>query len=181
MLLLTAENLHKSYTERRLIDGVSFSINSGEKIGIIGVNGTGKSTLLKLLSGELTADEGSITTVSGLKVAYLPQSPRFGEGFTVLQQAMLHASKLQHKTAEHECRAMLGKLGLTDMDAPASLLSGGQQKRLAIASVLAAPCDLLILDVNCSILFRCVYRVLCNRKSVDKNWIHKNEENMCIA
>ncbi len=146
MLLLTAENLHKSYTERRLIDGVSFSINSGEKIGIIGVNGTGKSTLLKLLSGELTADEGSITTVSGLKVAYLPQSPRFGEGFTVLQQAMLHAAKMQHETTEHECRAMLGKLGLTDMDAPASLLSGGQQKRLAIASVLAAPCDLLILD-----------------------------------
>ena len=146
MLLLTAENLHKSYTERRLIDGISFSINSGEKIGIIGVNGTGKSTLLKLLSGDLTADEGSITTVSGLKVAYLPQSPRFGEGFTVLQQAMLHAAKMQHETTEHECRAMLGKLGLTDMDAPASLLSGGQQKRLAIASVLAAPCDLLILD-----------------------------------
>ena len=146
MLLLTAESLKKSYTERRLIDGVSFSINSGEKIGVIGINGTGKSTLLKIIAGELPADEGSVTTVSGLRIGYLPQSPHFEEGCTVLAQAMKHASAFQHETAEYECRAMLGKLGLNDMEAPAALLSGGQQKRLAIASVLAAPCDLLILD-----------------------------------
>ena len=65
MLLLTADSLKKSYTERRLIDGVSFSINSGEKIGVIGINGTGKSTLLKIIAGELPADEGSVTTISG--------------------------------------------------------------------------------------------------------------------
>ena len=77
MLLLNAESLKKSYTERRLLDGVSFSINSGEKIGVIGVNGTGKSTLLKIIAGELSADEGTVTAVSGLRIGYLPQSPHF--------------------------------------------------------------------------------------------------------
>ena len=146
MLLLNAESLKKSYTERRLLDGVSFSINSGEKIGVIGVNGTGKSTLLKIIAGELSADEGTVTAVSGLRIGYLPQSPHFEEDCTVLVQAMKHAAAFRHETAEYECRAMLGRLGLNDMDASAALLSGGQQKRLAIASVLAAPCDLLILD-----------------------------------
>ena len=146
MLLLNVESLKKSYTERRLLDGVSFSINSGEKIGVIGVNGAGKSTLLKIIAGELSADEGTVTAVSGLRIGYLPQSPHFEEDCTVLAQAMKHAAAFRHETAEYECRAMLGRLGLNDMDASAALLSGGQQKRLAIASVLAAPCDLLILD-----------------------------------
>ena len=168
MLLLNVESLKKSYTERRLLDGVSFSINSGEKIGVIGVNGAGKSTLLKIIAGELSADEGTVTAVSGLRIGYLPQSPHFEEDCTVLAQAMKHAAAFRHETAEYECRAMLGRLGLNDMDASAALLSGGQQKRLAIASVLAAPCDLLILDdlgseFNSAFLISSLYSLLNNR------------------
>lgn len=146
MLLLTAENISKSYTEKPLLQNLTFGINSGDKIGVIGINGTGKSTLLKILAGADVPDSGKIITTSGLRIGYLPQNPVFEPGISVLNQVMLGVEQQQQDSAEYECKRILTQLGITDFEKPATELSGGQKKRAALASVLAAPSDLLILD-----------------------------------
>ena len=143
MFVCTAEAITKAYGEKPLLGGVSLTVAEGEKVGLIGVNGTGKSTLLKILAGEESPDSGSVTYASGARVGYLPQNPDFLSGATILEQ-VLHAAGAAHK--EFEAKAILTRLGLPDFDRPVSLLSGGQKKRVAMAAALIAPCELLILD-----------------------------------
>ena len=150
MNLVTIEHLTKSYTERLLFDDTSFSINEGEKIGLIGVNGTGKSTLLKIVAGLEDADSGSVVRGRSLYIRYLPQIPEFTEGDTVLESVMRENAGETHYSSPDEmqatARSMLNKLGITEHDALTSTLSGGQRKRVALASVLMSTADLLILD-----------------------------------
>ena len=150
MNLVTIEHLTKSYTERLLFDDTSFSINEGEKIGLIGVNGTGKSTLLKIVAGLEDADSGSVVRGRSLYIRYLSQIPEFAEGDTVLESVMRENAGETHYSSADEMQAtaksMLNKLGIIEHDALTSTLSGGQRKRGALASVLMSTADLLILD-----------------------------------
>ena len=150
MNLVTIEHLTKSYTERLLFDDTSFSINEGEKIGLIGVNGTGKSTLLKIVAGLEDADSGSVVRGRSLYIRYLSQIPEFAEGDTVLESVMRENAGETHYSSADEMQAtaksMLNKLGITEHDALTATLSGGQRKRVALATVLVSTADLLILD-----------------------------------
>lgn len=183
MNVLTAENLTKGYGEKILFAEISFGIDNEEKIGIIGVNGTGKSTLLKILAGVEWPDGGTITKGNGLSVGYLPQNPEFEDGATVLQQVFKGNSTVmqllrRYETVleklnedpeqpslqqsliqlgaqmdelgawqlENEAKTILNKLGISKFDALVGDLSGGQRKRVALASALINPTDILILD-----------------------------------
>jgi ATP-binding cassette subfamily F protein uup len=146
VLLLTAEKISKSYNEKILLKDVAFGINSGDKIGIIGINGTGKSTLLKMIAGLETPDTGAVTRSGGVRVGYLPQNPVFEDGVTVLQQVMRGISEQQRETKEYECKAILTKLGIHEFDKSLNQLSGGQKKCVSLASALATPVEVLILD-----------------------------------
>ena len=183
MTILSIENLTKSYGERVLFADVSFGIEAGDKIGVIGVNGTGKSTFLKVVAGVEPADGGKIVWVSGVKVEYLSQNPDFEPAATVLEQVFKGNSPVmqvirdyeqalaaaerepneprwqerlirlgQEMDAQHawqlasEAKSVLTKLGIADFSAPVGTLSGGQRKRIALASALINPADLLILD-----------------------------------
>ena len=145
-MILTAENIVKSYSEKDLINDITLYINEGDKIGVIGINGTGKSTLLKILAGIEEADSGSITKKQGDRIIYLPQNPEFNENTTVIQQVFYNASNQTKELMEYEAKMILTKLGITEFDKDVNLLSGGQRKRVAIASALVNPCELLILD-----------------------------------
>ncbi len=146
MVLLTADKLEKSYTEKKLLNDTGFSINSGEKIGIVGVNGTGKTTLLKIIAGKEELDKGTIFKANGLKIGYLSQNPEFTPDFTVLQQVLSLIDENMQQAKEFECKSILTKLKITDFDEKMSLLSGGQRKRVALACALVTKVDLLILD-----------------------------------
>ena len=146
MLLLTAEKINKSYNEKILLRDVVLGISSGDKIGLIGINGTGKSTLLKIIAGLETPDSGTITKSGGVRVGYLPQNPAFEDGVTVLKQAMRGVSEQQRESKEYECKAILTKLGIVDFDEPLGRLSGGQKKRVSLASALVTPVEVLVLD-----------------------------------
>lgn len=146
MLLLTAEKISKSYSEKILLKDIVLGISSGDKIGVIGINGTGKSTLLKIIAGLETPDSGTITKASGVRVGYLPQNPVFEDGVTVLKQVMFGIAEQQRESKEYECKSILTKLGITDFDAPVKQLSGGQKKRVSMASALVTPVEVLILD-----------------------------------
>jgi len=183
MNVLTAENLTKSYGEKVLFADISFGIDEGEKIGIIGVNGTGKSTLLKILAGVEWPDQGKVTMGNSVRLEYLPQNPDFEETATVLQQVfkgnspvmqllreyelaleklnddpehpglqqMLIAlgqrmDELDAWQLENEAKAILSKLGISKFDTLVGTLSGGQRKRVALASALINPVDILMID-----------------------------------
>ncbi len=146
MLLLNAEKLSKSYTEKELLRDVSLSIGEGDKLGLIGINGTGKTTLLRVLAGVEPPDSGSIAKAGGVRVGYLPQNPIFDGERTVLEQALTGVDGQQRDSKEYECRSILTRLGITDFEQPVSQLSGGQKRRVALASVLVTPVELLILD-----------------------------------
>ncbi|MEG1863266.1 MAG: ABC-F family ATP-binding cassette domain-containing protein [Oscillospiraceae bacterium] len=146
MVLLTATGLYKSYTQRQLLEDGFLSVESGDKIGIIGVNGTGKTTLLRILAGEETADEGKITKSNGLRVGYLQQNPVFPPDATILEQVLSGVSQKARDTKEYQCKSILTKLELTDFEAKIHTLSGGQRKRVALASALVSEVELLILD-----------------------------------
>ncbi|QAT43579.1 ABC-F family ATP-binding cassette domain-containing protein [Aminipila luticellarii] len=146
MILLNAANISKSYTENPLLTDLSFSIHEGDKIGFIGVNGTGKSTLLRIAAGMEEADEGTITLTKGVRIGYLPQMPSFNGENTVLEQVMETLRENKREVSEYECRAILMELGITDLNFPVKHLSGGEKKRVAMAAVLAADMELLILD-----------------------------------
>ena len=148
MNLLTAEHITKAYSERVLLDDVSLGIQEGEKIGVIGVNGMGKSTLLRILAGAEEPDEGTVIQGRNVKTGYLPQSPVFGEKDTVLEAVLAgDAGETPEGFArESEARAMLNRLGLSDFSKPVAELSGGQKKRAALVRVLLNPADFLVLD-----------------------------------
>lgn len=183
MNVLSIENLSKSYGERVLFADVTFGIDEGDKIGLIGVNGTGKSTFLKVIAGIDPADNGKVTKGNSMRVQYLPQNPEFDNAATVLEQVFNGYSPVmkvlrdyelalaaaqrdpQSKTAEQqlirmsqqmdshdawqlesEAKAILMQLGIVEYSAPVGTLSGGQRKRVALASALINPCELLILD-----------------------------------
>lgn len=146
MIILNAENITKSYREGKLLDSVSLSLEEGDKAGVIGVNGTGKSTLLKIIAGAETPDGGSVVTASGVRVGYLPQNPEVDPSLTVLGQVFAGASPGVREAKEYEAKAILTKLGITGFDRRMGTLSGGQKRCVAIAGALATPCELLILD-----------------------------------
>jgi ATP-binding cassette subfamily F protein uup len=125
---------------------MSLYINEGDRIGIVGINGTGKSTFLKIIAGAETPDSGTISKAAGLKVGYLPQNPVFEENITILEQVFKGASKQTEEMKVYEAKTILTKLGLTDFDKDVSLLSGGEKKRVSIASALIHPSDILVLD-----------------------------------
>ncbi|MBO4504986.1 MAG: ABC-F family ATP-binding cassette domain-containing protein, partial [Lachnospiraceae bacterium] len=147
MNLLVADGLCKSYGPNELFRDVSLGINEGDKCGLIGVNGTGKSTLLRILAGVEEADEGTVTMRNGLRIAYLPQMPEFDDSLTLLQNVIkdkTHADA--YRNLEGEARADLIKLGISDPDVNPSTLSGGQRKRAALVRTLLTDSDFLILD-----------------------------------
>ena len=147
MNLVTAEHLTKSYTERLIFDDTDFSINEGDKIGLIGVNGTGKSTLLKLVAGLEEPDAGTIVRGRNLAIRYLSQNPVFEKGETVLESIIRENNGHDHVwDFESQAKSMLNKLGITNHNEVVDHLSGGQKKRVALASVLLSTADLLILD-----------------------------------
>lgn len=182
-MIITIENFTKSYGEKQLFEGVNFSMDDGDKVGIVGVNGTGKSTFLKAVAGLTPVDEGSLITMRGLRVEYLAQDKVFEpentvlmevfRGMTPLMQALrgyelalarsarnpedkgaqqqimqytVQIDALDGWQLESTAKMVLNKLGITDYTAKAGTLSGGQQKRLALATALIQPCDLLLLD-----------------------------------
>jgi len=144
-MLLSAEKITKSYSERPLLNDVSMYVNAGDKIGVIGVNGTGKSTLLRILAQLEEPDAGSVIRDPGVRLQYLHQNPVWDENLTVLEHVFAGAPELK-ENKEFEAKKILTKLGITEFDRPVSLLSGGQRKRVAIASALIRPCEVLILD-----------------------------------
>lgn len=147
MNLVTIEHLKKSYTERLLFDDTDFSINEDEKIGLIGINGTGKSTLLKIVAGLEEPDEGTVVRGRNLHWRYLPQNPVFTAGDTILQSIVKDNERHEHLwNLESQAKIMLTKVGIFDFDAKVETLSGGQRKRVALVSTLMSETDLLILD-----------------------------------
>ena len=166
MNIINAENLTKSYTERKLLDKASFYLQEGEKVGVIGINGTGKSTLLKIIAGLEEPDEGQVTCANHIVVRYLPQNPVFDPEMTVLESVLTqcvlnfvgsersertdadaHAHAQEQKwSLESDAKSMMTRLGITDFTQKTGELSGGQRKRLALVAALLGPCDVLILD-----------------------------------
>ena len=164
MNLLTAENIEKSFTERKLLNGASFYLEEGEKVGIIGINGTGKSTLLKILAKIEEPDSGKVICANHVVMRYLPQNPVFLPEKTVLESVLEAAAGKQdtiyagadvggkHEVnekiweMESSAKAFLTRLGITNFDQKTKELSGGQKKRLALAAILLVPCDILFLD-----------------------------------
>ncbi|MBQ4560522.1 MAG: ABC-F family ATP-binding cassette domain-containing protein [Tyzzerella sp.] len=138
MNILNIEHVSKIFGEKKIFDDVSYGIHEGDKIGIIGINGTGKTTLLKMIAGLEETDEGHIIKQNGLRITYLPQNPEFPEGATILNYVT--------QDKEYEARNILNKLGITDHEEPIAILSGGQKKRVALAKALVNPADVLILD-----------------------------------
>ena len=146
MNILSLENITHSYTERKLFDDASFYLHEGEKVGIIGINGTGKSTLLKIMAGLEVPDSGNVIKASNLMIHYLPQNPQFNEDDTVIESVQ---NLVHHHANENElvkAKAMMTRLGINNFEQKTGELSGGQRKRLALVSVLITPCDILILD-----------------------------------
>ncbi len=182
MNLISLENISKSYSEKVLVNNISLGINEGDKIGLIGVNGTGKSTLLKIIAGQEYVDAGNIIKPNKVRIEYLPQNPHYDENSTVIEQVFKGTSsemrllcdyqkildklnldyndelnkeliKLQDKIdalnlwdLESEAKSVLTKLGINNFNQKISELSGGQRKRISLASALITPCELLILD-----------------------------------
>ena len=145
-MILTLDKINKNFGEKILLDDVTLYVNDGDKIGIVGINGTGKSTLLKIAAGVEDADSGEIIKSQSNRICYLAQNPVFNQNTTVLEQVFLNASSETKVIMEYEAKTVLNKLGITEFDKDVSLLSEGQRKRVSIASALVNPCELLILD-----------------------------------
>ncbi len=146
LILLTAEKITKSYVEKKLLDNISFYLNTGDKIGVLGINGTGKSTFLKILSSVIDPDSGTLTKSKGLTISYLPQNPDFNDDLTIIEQVFKDFSHKDKELKVYEAKSILNKLGINDFDKKISTLSGGEKKRVSIATALIKPSDVLILD-----------------------------------
>lgn len=146
MNLLTAEGITHSYNDRLLFSDLSFHLNEGEKVGLIGINGTGKSTLLKIIAGLLSPDEGTVIRGNQLTLSYLPQTPEFKEDDTVLSAALSGLTDHGIWEREPDAKNMLTRLGITEFSKPIQQLSGGQRKRVALVRTLLTNADILVLD-----------------------------------
>lgn len=147
MNLLTMDNIDKAFTDKVLLENASFSLQENEKIGVIGINGMGKSTLLKLIAGIEIPDKGKIVMGNNIKVGYLPQIPVFPDDMTMIEAAVSgDDSYANDMTKISEAKSMLNKLGMTEYDKNVNELSGGQRKRVSLVSVLIKPVDILLLD-----------------------------------
>ena len=147
MNLLTINNLTKAYTDRQLFDHVDFGIDSGDKVGIIGVNGTGKSTLLKIISGIEESDTSDVVKGNKVHIGYLPQNPVFRKGSTILEHVISSTTTIHNQaTIEGSAKAILNKLGFLDYFLLIEKLSGGQKKKVALAVALLTDCEILVLD-----------------------------------
>ncbi|MBE5960400.1 MAG: ABC-F family ATP-binding cassette domain-containing protein [Lachnospiraceae bacterium] len=147
MNLLTMENVSKSFTERMLFDSINLGINDNDRIGVIGINGTGKSTLLKIIAGLEEPDSGTITKGKKVRIEYLPQTPVFDSAKSILEN-VTEGKKADEEyiNLEGAARTMLAKLGITDCDSTPQHLSGGQRKRMALVRTLLTSADILVLD-----------------------------------
>lgn len=154
MNIINVENITKSYTERKLFSKASFYLQENEKVGIIGINGTGKSTLLKIIAGMEEPDEGSVIKANHVVVHYLPQNPEFDPEMSVMEAIIMQTKgekgqrdvMADNWNLESEAKSMMTKLGITDFSQKVGQLSGGQRKRLALVAALVIPCDVLLLD-----------------------------------
>ena len=145
-MLLSAEHISINFGSRQLLSDVNFYLNEGDKTGIIGINGTGKSTFLKVLAGITEPDEGKISRNPNVQVSVLSQNPVMEEDATILEQVFLHFPAEFRALNEYEAKSMLSKLGLPDFEQKVGTLSGGQRKRVALAAALIHPADVLVLD-----------------------------------
>ena len=151
MNIFNVENITKSFTERELFHKASFYVQEHEKIGIVGINGTGKSTLLKIIAGEEEPEEGSIIKANHVVINYLPQNPAFDEKSSVIDSVMekiltTDLDEAQRWSMESDAKSLMMKLGIVDFEQKTGELSGGQRKRLALVAAVLKPCDVLILD-----------------------------------
>ena len=147
MNLLTATGIVKAFTDKTLLSGVDMSVNDGEKIGVIGINGTGKSTLLKILAGLEEADNGIVVKGNQIQVRYLAQNPEFPPNCSIYDYVIKANRNIENEwMIEGEAKMILNQLGFTDYDQPIEQLSGGQKKRVALAGGLLQKCEILILD-----------------------------------
>ncbi|MCR5776390.1 MAG: ABC-F family ATP-binding cassette domain-containing protein [Lachnospiraceae bacterium] len=147
MSILNFENVSKTLGNKQILDGVTFGIEAGEKVGVIGINGAGKSTFMQLAAGRMECDDGAIVTSNGLKIAMLEQSPEFDNSRSLLDNVSKMAyGEHARDDANGEVKATLAKFGLNEVDITPENLSGGQKKRAALVAALLSPCDLLILD-----------------------------------
>lgn len=147
MNLLTMEGVSKLFTDRVLFNNASLGINEGDKIGVLGINGTGKSTLLKMIAGMEEPDEGSIIQGKKVRIAYLPQTPLFEENLSILDNVIKgKKAEEEYRNLEGEARAMLERLGIENVLEYPTHLSGGQKKRAALVRTLLTPAEILVLD-----------------------------------
>lgn len=147
MNLINIENITKSYTDTPLFENASFTVDETEKIGIIGINGTGKTTLLRMLVGTEEPDTGTVTRANNIVVRYLPQTPDFHKDTTVLEAVMEGNRTHENEwSLESDAKTMLQRLGIADYDMKVDMMSGGQRKRVALANTLLSKADILVLD-----------------------------------
>jgi len=145
-MLLSAEHISINFGSRQLLEDVNFYLNEGEKTGVIGINGTGKSTFLKILAGVTQPDVGLISRNPNVQISFLSQNPVMDDEATILEQVFLHFPAEFRELNEYEAKSMLNQLGFEDYEQKIGTLSGGQRKRVALAAALIHPADVLILD-----------------------------------
>lgn len=147
MNLLNLEHVYKSFENRELLHDATVGIDDSDRIGVIGVNGTGKSTMLSIIAGKLEPDDGKVIRNAGLRIAYLHQNPDFDNDKTIIENVVSKISgKEEHWDVTGEAKAMLLRFGIDDPGRTPATLSGGQKKRAALVATLLTPADLLILD-----------------------------------
>lgn len=144
--ILSAEHVTKAYTLKKLLTDVTLYIGEHDRIGVVGINGTGKSTLLKILAGIEEPDSGTVMRKNGLRVSFLPQMPDYSVERTAVEQVLFDAPKDVGAPDEYEAKTLLSQFGISDFEADVRTLSGGQKKRVALAAALIRPVDLLLLD-----------------------------------
>ena len=145
-MLLNMESVRKTYGDRTLLDDVTFYMKQGDRVGVVGVNGCGKSTFLRLAAGKEKPDSGCVSYDPNVRLGYLPQDPAYDPENTVMEQVEAGLDPTAREIARYEAVEILTRLGITDVGQKMGALSGGQRKRVALAACLVHPCDLLLLD-----------------------------------